>query len=91
MTDTLVGRLRDMAATSWAARYEHDEVLEQAAAEIERLTRELEANCACDGCGSTESIPTLQARGHLSCCPERKMLNASRPSKPVPSPQSDLT
>lgn len=28
----------------------------------------------CESCGSTESIEATRARGHLSCCPERKML-----------------
>ncbi|MFA6134685.1 MAG: ead/Ea22-like family protein [Phycisphaerae bacterium] len=48
--------------------------------ERERLAervRELEAWAACDGCGSTQSVADLRAAGHVSCCPERKMLTAS--------------
>ncbi len=28
----------------------------------------------CSGCGSREDLDVIQARGHISCCPERKMV-----------------
>lgn len=31
------------------------------------------AALACTGCGSTAELGDLQAKGHISCCPERDM------------------
>lgn len=32
----------------------------------------------CEGCGSTKTMAEIHAGGHLSCCPERKMLTAKQ-------------
>lgn len=41
-----------------------------------RLQGEAERGCACEGCGSTRSLPDLHSAGHVSCCPDRKMISA---------------
>ncbi len=33
----------------------------------------------CAGCGSREDLNVIQARGHISCCPERKMIPSPTP------------
>ncbi len=50
------------------------EALTTQAAEIE-AARLVEYR-VCAGCGSSRSMEELKASGHVSCCPERKMLTA---------------
>lgn len=45
---------------------------------------------ACDGCGSTQTIEEIRARGNLSCCPERKMLSAAEWQERAEKAESDL-
>ncbi|MEN3234694.1 hypothetical protein PUR29_13925 [Methylobacterium ajmalii] len=33
----------------------------------------------CTGCGSREDLAVIQASGHISCCPERKMVSSPTP------------
>jgi hypothetical protein len=44
----------------------------------------------CDGCGSSHRMEDLRAAGHISCCPERKMLTAKEWSVRAETAESRL-
>lgn len=50
------------------------DMIEAQAARIAEL--ENAEHGVCDGCGSSKSLKEIRATGHISCCPERRMLPA---------------